>query len=75
MPETNPYIKEAEENHHWLVDDLGRIDNKISEFQGAIGSKVESNVQMGKPQSFVEIYRYYNYTTYNIEILLYPFNI
>ncbi len=73
MPEENPYIKEAEENHNWLVDDIGRIDNKLSEFQGSIGSKIEAHVQMGKPNSFVEIYRYYNYLLESMQgLVFYP---
>lgn len=61
MPEENPYIKEAEENHHWLVDDLGRVDKRISEMQGKIGAKIEANIQLKKPNSFVELFSYYNY--------------
>ena len=33
MPENNPYIKYIEDNHKWFIDDLGRIDKRIKEFQ------------------------------------------
>lgn len=73
MPEDNPYIKKAEESNHWLVDDIGRVDKRLSEFQGKVGSKIEGNVQLKKPNSFVELFSYYNFLIESMNgLVFYP---
>ena len=66
-PEENEFIKEAEKSHHWLVDDLGRVDNKLEEAQELDKNEIRIKSKSGHSR----VASYYNYLLESYEGLVF----
>ena len=68
-PEENCYIKKAEEQHDYLVNDLGRVEKNLQTKIDKIAI-IEQDMYAGKPVAFVEVLEYYNFLVEAMESLV-----